>query len=48
MSSWLHATGVDPPDPMVLEDLKECLDEEDQLMLEHEREKNKFLSYQSF
>ena len=40
--------GGPPPDPMLLADLKECLDEEDRLMYEHEREKNKYLSYTEF
>ena len=40
--------GGPPPDPMILADLKECLDEEDKILLEHEKEKNKYLSYQDF
>ena len=40
--------GGPPPDIMVLADLKECLDEEDKIMLEHEKEKNKYLSYTEF
>ena len=37
--------GGMPPDNMLLEELRACLDEEDQLMIDHEREKNRYITY---